>query len=154
MEEYVEREFKRSEYNMRNEADKNIYFPVPDRVVLSLFEDCHEIKSLLKRKLYECLNKQAKQFTLVSIQNIRGIGKTTALIEFAKENDFYVVVANYQTANSLRKQFNYDKIIGQREVRSGRNLKYVVDEDVVIDDLIDKNINIVAGFVSNYKLIF
>ncbi|WP_216638220.1 hypothetical protein, partial [Brevibacillus brevis] len=125
---------------MKNKVHEKIY--TPDRIVLNLFYACDEIKSLLKQRLYECLGKQAKQFTLIDVQNIRGIGKTTALIEFAKENDFYVVVANHQTANLLKKKFNYDKIIAQREVRSGRNLKYVVDEDVVIDDLIDKNINI------------
>lgn len=42
----------------------------------------------------------------------RAIGKTTALVELAKELDYYVLVYNENIASDLRDKFEYSKIIG------------------------------------------
>ena len=70
----------------------------------------------------------------------RGIGKTTALIKFAKQYDFCVVLKHKMVAKMFREEFEYHHIISEDEVanqRGKRAQKLVVDEGVDTKKLID-----------------
>lgn len=111
--------------------------------ILSLGMDSNidSIKNLLKLGLYK--NK------LIYTNNIRGIGKTTALIQFAKENDFGVIVKNTNRCiNDLKRQFNYNFIYNENNIscmRSSKIQNFVIDESVnnILD--LQRFINIVTG---------
>ena len=61
---------------------------------------------LLMRKLEEGKDKKE----LVYTQNMRNIGKTYTLVEFAKKYDYTVIVNDLRLACKLRKDYNYDNI--------------------------------------------
>lgn len=87
----------------------------------------------------------------------RCIGKTTALIEFAKKHRFAVIVGNEPIANALRKEYKYDFIYSQNQMSfygisiDNKPARFVVDECVdhdKIKPIIDRDL-----VVTGYKLI-
>lgn len=112
-----------------------------------------DYNDLLLQKLE--LAKETKQ--LVYTQGIRNIGKTYALVEFAKKYDYIVVVCNSQLAISLRKECNYNKICSN-DIKDFNN-RYILASKVVIDEGV-KNISelkslycdIVTGYTESYRV--
>lgn len=74
----------------------------------------------------------------------RGVGKTTALVKFAKTHNLTVVLAHSHSVERLRKEFGYNKIISQHS-QSIRGLRdFVIDEFVQIDKF---GIRPITGFI-------
>lgn len=67
--------------------------------------------------LVAILERAATQGEFIEIHpEIRCIGKTTALIKFAKKHRFAVIVGNEPIANALRKEYKYDFIYSQNQM--------------------------------------
>jgi aconitase B len=100
--------------------------------------------TLLKKKLHEAMSKKA----LVDISHLRAIGKTTALIDFAKERRFIVVVPTRLEADRLKEYYNYEGIFGQGDVIAfrGTDIQCVVDEGVKVERLLMNKIDVVTGY--------
>jgi hypothetical protein len=101
--------------------------------------------------IYNKLLKAAIKQELVRVsQNERGIGKTTTLINFAKEFDLAVVVPLREIAKHLRTQFDYDKIFSVNDLKGRKLKRIVVDEGIDVYKLKelkhDKGFEIVTGF--------
>jgi hypothetical protein len=96
----------------------------------------------LKNSLVECSIKG--QF-IETHQWSRGIGKTTALVEFAKVYGFNVITNDSRNARHMRDKFNYEKIYGQGESLRGLSGDFVIDE--VVDRSKLEGCKIITGFV-------
>ena len=105
------------------------------------------------RKLLACqLEKGKEKLSLVNIQNLRAIGKTYSLVEFAKRYDYAVIV--YQNAELFRRvdKCNYPKIYNLRDmtVRLGKiSNNIVIDECITADNIIylqSLGYNIITGY--------
>lgn len=97
------------------------------------------------------LNQGRKVNKLINVSGFRDIGKTHQLINFAKQND-YIVIVRYGDFRDLRKEYNYGKIHNQYD----RNLKgkYAI-KNCVVDECVDINwvknqlgLNIITGYMS------
>ncbi|URJ76408.1 hypothetical protein MF621_004115 (plasmid) [Bacillus velezensis] len=81
----------------------------------------------------------------------RGVGKTTALIEFAQERDLVAVVSHKTTAKYLREKFKYKSIYAQSELHSlrgtGEDLKMAVYDEGVNPESFPKQLIVLTGFV-------
>ncbi|MED1125483.1 hypothetical protein [Bacillus atrophaeus] len=81
----------------------------------------------------------------------RGVGKTTALVEFAKEMGLVVVVSHKSTAKYLRESFKYESIYSQSELYglqgTGDDLKMVVFDEGVDPASFPKQSIVLTGFV-------
>jgi hypothetical protein len=108
------------------------------------------MEDLLLKKLVESAIKN----TLINVANLRGLGKTTALIKFAKCYGLNAIV-RFPQYSELRKKHEYSKIYGYKNNgNNGENdiLKglgrSVIDEGV--DELVIRKlpIEIVTGFVA------
>lgn len=81
---------------------------------------------------------------------LRGIGKTSAIIAFAKDHDLYVVVS-YGDVRSMWADYNYDKIINKHHLgnlRGRDNVELVFDEGVELERLTD--FKVITGIISDY----
>jgi predicted RNase H-like nuclease (RuvC/YqgF family) len=110
-----------------------------------------DILKFTKDAIKEALKEASIKREFVYIGNYqRGIGKTTALIEFAKEFNFMVVVPTYIQAENCREYFGYDKIISQYEVPNlkGAKCKFVFDERVEPSIFNQFHLEVVTGFVN------
>ncbi len=92
--------------------------------------------------------------TLINVSGFRNIGKSTMLVQFAKENKHLVVVPNKTIAQQFRKQFDYYSIFSQDDL-CGRFIASVVfDEGIDLDKLIEENYNrdkefkIITGYIN------
>ncbi|MED3440308.1 hypothetical protein P4393_12655 [Bacillus subtilis] len=81
----------------------------------------------------------------------RGVGKTTALIEFAKEMGLVAVVAHKSTAKYLRESFKYESIYTASDLNNlrgtGDDLKMVVYDEGVDPASFPKQSIVLTGFV-------
>ncbi|PGB25387.1 hypothetical protein COM06_17740 [Bacillus toyonensis] len=112
---------------------------------------------LSERSIKECLKLAVERGeNVLTNQHQRVIGKTTALIEFAIEHKYIVVVNNEAIANGLRFEFNYDHIVGIDRIHAlkiidGRNKEIVFDECCSperIDQLVNLGFKVVTGFIN------
>lgn len=96
----------------------------------------------------EALTKGAIQRVSVETNTYqRGIGKTTALVEFAKEHGLTVVVPVPSMARDLRELHDYKRIISTSEIERQRmDTKFVYDEGVHPSRFKIKD-NVVTGLV-------
>lgn len=104
---------------------------------------------VIKDELKKILSKAAIKNEMVEIgDKFRGLGKTTALIEFAKENDLIVVVR--YGYDYMRKFHKYDKIFGVYELKRGDSKlissQVCVDEGVDLVDIIENGLRVVTGW--------
>lgn len=97
--------------------------------------------------IMERLEEGAKSHSLIYTDNMRGIGKTSTLIEFAKKYGYSVIVRNESQAINFRKRFNYENIFGKLNIRGLRNL--VIDEGVKLEDYI----SVITGFTEKNEII-
>jgi hypothetical protein len=104
-------------------------------------------KPVLKKALVDgAIKRESVEVT----DRFRGLGKTSALIEFAMEYGFVVVCFHSGIAKRLRSEYGYQNIIGQSDIGSQRiDSKFVHDEGVDLSRL--KNLDVVTGFV-NYEM--
>lgn len=110
---------------------------------ITLFKSFNDI---IKDKLDKGLISQ----NLINTQDLRGIGKTYQLIEFAKKHNYIVVVATFTIAKNLREKYKYNKIYSSVD-------KDIRDKDVIIDELVDinqiekeMNCKIITGFITSH----
>lgn len=104
------------------------------------------IAPVLKDYLKEMLLKASVTGEIINVTGYhRGIGKSTAIVEFAKEFGLTAIVNHRNTKARLMHETGYDKIIVQNEI-GGQPIdsRFVHDEDVDLSRF--KNINIVTGF--------
>lgn len=107
------------------------------------------------RTIYEHVEDAAKLNEFIYVfPRQRGIGKTNALIKFAKENGYIVLVGSVELAKIYSKDYGYDLVKSCRSVLDG--YPPVVIDDSVDDKQLDKIINdgltIITGFRYLYPL--
>ncbi|MCY9056022.1 hypothetical protein MOE90_20470 [Bacillus spizizenii] len=78
----------------------------------------------------------------------RGIGKTTALVSFAKELGFTVIVPNNRLALDLRLKTGYENIVGENQVKDQPIATKFVYDDGVDPTYLKKTygIKVITGF--------
>ncbi|AFU14600.1 Putative oxidoreductase [Bacillus thuringiensis MC28] len=114
--------------------------------------------NLSQRNIKECLELATRRGEHVLTNRYqRMIGKTTALIEFAKENNYIAIVNCDAIANELRFEFNYEKIIGID--RHHRLHKLSEDSNAIVFDecckpeqieqLVNLGFKVITGFVND-----
>lgn len=92
---------------------------------------------LANRSILQCLELAAanKEYIHVEIPRHRKLGKSKALIQFAKENDCTVFVHNGRVAEFLISQYGYKRIrsINAKLIDGIRNC--VFDEQITEEDI-------------------
>lgn len=79
----------------------------------------------------------------------RGIGKSTALVKFAQEFGFTVIVPTHNLKNALIEETGYENIIHEREIGEQKiKSRFVHDEGVDLSRL--KGLDVVTGFYKAY----
>src|SRR4051812_8236870 len=107
------------------------------------------VYSLFKKKLQDGMNNKA----LIDVSHLRAIGKTTALVDFAKERRYAVIVPTRIEAERLREYFNYEGVFSQGDIISygrGMNIPCVIDEGVKLERLLTNKVNVKTGYTKLY----
>lgn len=84
--------------------------------------------------------------------NHRKIGKTTALVQFAKDNGYFVLVGSTAIAKFLIREHGYKNIRTINSIALDGISGFVFDECCPIDrinQLKEMNLNVVTGFVKD-----
>lgn len=103
------------------------------------------LKELLEKKLIE----SAIRRELIDVTGIKGIGKTSALIEFAMKFDLSVVVPELDSVLSLRDKYKNVNIYSEEGFFGEVSKKFiVVDEGVNVEALDYAGNIVVTGFIS------
>lgn len=94
------------------------------------------------------LNKGLTNNKLIYTQELRGIGKTYQLVEFARKHGFAVIVPNFNSEKIIKEKYNYYDVyyVKSNELTTNVIYKAVVDEGVDINEIKEKNIKIITGF--------
>ena len=102
------------------------------------------------RDIYKRLEEGVKAHSLIYTDNMRGIGKTTGLIEFAKDHDYIVILHSTKLeCEKLKKEFNYKYICPFAYVDfRGSRMKYVIDEGTSTDYRLLSESKIITGFTN------
>jgi hypothetical protein len=108
---------------------------------------------LANRSILNCLELASEKGEFIyTAPNQRRLGKTMALIQFAKENRYIVLVSNNSFARELQKQYGYKFI---RRINSYKTIDaigpFVFDEgcsSAHINELIRNGARIITGFMS------
>jgi hypothetical protein len=118
-------------------------------VVIIMIDLLSKFVPFLYDKTYEIIEYGAVRREFIQIpKELRGIGKTTALIRLAKKYNLIVVVASQVIADFLKVKFEYPKIYSQgnlENLRGSKDKKIVFDEGVDVNNL--KGFEIVTGIV-------
>lgn len=85
-----------------------------------------------------------KRKFISSDSRLRCIGKTTALIRFARKYGFGVIVPNFH--KELREKYDYEHIYPNNYNARGLDMSFVFDEGVNLAK-IDSSVDLVTGFV-------
>lgn len=114
--------------------------------------------NLLHNHIKKCLMEGMRRGELVNLKGLRNGGTTFTLIEFAKENNLFVIVPDRDMAN-LREKYDYKGIysIGTLVLAKGRKTTSVaIDVGVYskenIEKIKDMGFNIVTGYVQDLEL--
>lgn len=116
----------------------------------SVVVNMDDYNKVLKETLKDC----SVLGTLINIRGFKNIGKSTILVQFAKENKHLIVVPNKTIAEQFRKQFNYYSIFSQDDLKGRLITSVVFDEGVDLDKLIDENqsrdkeFKIITGYIN------
>jgi hypothetical protein len=95
----------------------------------------------------ERLEEGRKSRSLIYTDNLRGIGKTHSLIEFAKEHGYMVAVRNSREARIFREKYDYKNIYGQEEYTLHCCKNIVIDESVKFGENVDEE-SVLTGFTN------
>lgn len=103
---------------------------------------------LLTNQIIEALKEAAiKREPIHTDRYLRGVGKTTALIDFAIQYDFYVVVPHF--AQQYIDRTGYEKIISASDL-----YKFRCDEKLVFDEGVKTSrlagYQVITGFINEY----
>lgn len=97
---------------------------------------CNEINKVKhgdSNKLQELLEKGKELGVLINTHQFRCMGKTYALIEFAKKNNYVVVMPNAITLKFFKEKYNYNNIVSISAISTMENHNgYVLDEGINI----------------------
>lgn len=114
--------------------------------------------NLLHNHIKKCLMEGMRRSELVNLKGLRNGGTTFTLIEFAKENNLFVIVPDRDMV-SLREKYDYKGIysIGTLVLARGRKTTNVaIDVGVYskenIEKIKDMGFNIVTGYVQDLEL--
>lgn len=102
--------------------------------------------NILKNKLIA----GKEQNKLIDVTGFRAIGKTRALIEFAKENNYIVIIPSKIMVNEYTME--YENIYHQSDtrLRGTGKIDCVVDEGVDINRVKNElGLNIITGYINN-----
>lgn len=105
---------------------------------------------LANRSIYNLLELAAAKGGLIEVSiRHRGIGKTKALVEYANDNGFYVLVQNNDQARVLSKEYGCKRVKSINGVLDG--IRHVVVDETITRGQIAKakaaGLFIVTGFV-------
>jgi hypothetical protein len=100
---------------------------------------------MIKSRLKQAENEN----TFLITKGVRNIGKTYALMEYARENEYYVVVSTNLSARALKEKYPNNKICSQC-LRQNKIIRAICDENVDIDLCKKNNINVLTGYLNNY----
>lgn len=107
----------------------------------------------LSSYLLESLDKAARNKSFVeTAPHHRNIGKTTAVIEYARQIDATAIVPNFSRVKDLATEHNYSKIVRAEDVPYLIGGKFVYDEEVDLDKIVkaldgkSDRFNFVTGF--------
>lgn len=110
---------------------------------------------LSNKTIYESLERAASRGELITTRiNHRVIGKSTALAEFAKDNNYTVLTGSVPAAKLYRAEHNYVKVMSASSHLLDRGEKYVIEEGVTSEQLKalqNKGFCIVTGFKMSEK---
>ncbi|WP_339161789.1 hypothetical protein [Siminovitchia sp. FSL W7-1587] len=108
---------------------------------------------LANRTIYNLLEIAAlKDEYIRTLINHRKIGKTSALVQFAKDNGYFVLVGSTAIAKFLIREHDYKNIRTVNSIALDGIPGFVFDECCPIDrinQLKEKGFNIVTGFVKD-----
>jgi len=101
--------------------------------VINLFEP-EEVGDLI----YNKLDKAVKNNQIIAVGDMRGIGKTHTLVNYAKDHGYPVLVSTLSKSNILKEEYDYEKIYSLSEVIDGYSWvgiykNFLVDDDVAND---------------------
>jgi len=117
------------------------------------------MKEILKRApledsrelLLNLLQEASKTNELINTNGIRAIGKTSALIEFAKKNGYGVIVCSKLIAQNFREQYEYNAIYSfDNNLIHTKNI--VIDEGVLKEDFRGASLKIITGYQKGKNL--
>jgi len=102
--------------------------------------------------IMERLEEGAKSHSLIYTDNMRGIGKSFNLVEFARKYGHTVLVKTLSQVKIYRKEYNYENIDYYGDHLMGTCKKYVIDEGIVLDgSILDSDI--ITGFTNKQSVI-
>lgn len=91
---------------------------------------------LANRSIYNLLElASAKKETITTTINHRKLGKTKALIQFAKDNKYYVLTGNETIAKLIKKEYGYRQVKGIDSMLDGLGPFFVFDECCPIEKI-------------------
>lgn len=137
----------------------NEIVPTTDGKFMCLSKDSPLITdNLLHNHIKKCLMEGMRRSELVNLKGLRSGGATFTLIEFAEENNLFVIVPDRDMI-SLREKYDYKGIysIGRLVLAKGRKTTNVaIDVGVYskenIEKIKDMGFNIVTGYVQDLEL--
>jgi hypothetical protein len=104
--------------------------------------------------LQKLLEKGKDLGVFIATHQFRGIGKTHALIEFARKNNFIIIIPNKLVLQDLKEQYKYNNIVEPSCVSIfGKSNGYVLDEGINIQTLrkMYPDINVVTGWFDSFS---
>lgn len=108
------------------------------------------LKQKKNNYLYEKLLKASVNRELVSVRyGDRKVGKTSTLIEFAKEFRLSVIVPHQAIADRLKEIYGYDAIYGYGQ--NGESLRGLFSKKVVLDEGFVQENKLGTAYISSYK---
>lgn len=114
------------------------------------FEDVNmEIDQIIKKLEYKLLCGSELE-VFIDTSEYRGIGKTTALINFAKRENCKILCKTHDKMTHLINK-GFENVILVSKSRGLRfDIKYIVDEEFSLKELenLKKELNILTGFIS------
>ena len=97
------------------------------------------------RHLYKLLEEGSRTRELIQMSCFKRIGKTTALVQFAKDHNIPAIVETDSVANNMRFLSGYDKIFSINEIDS-KIRSCVIDEYVNAHDITSMGIKVITGY--------
>ncbi|WP_193063452.1 hypothetical protein [Oceanobacillus oncorhynchi] len=103
------------------------------------------------RSIFNCLELAAERNELIHTTRKQfKIGKTTALVEFARLNDYTILTSNNGAAKIIHERFGYKKAVTINKKCTDGISNVVIEERCTleeIDRIKAKGINVVTGFL-------
>lgn len=105
------------------------------------------IVSVISQSLYNKLNQGLHTGDLIDVTGLRQVGKTTALVKFARERHLPIIACNHAAARCIKDNFDYQNVysITFNNMR-GTIREACVDELVDLRKVRELGINVVTGF--------